>query len=98
MKALKTAMGRSFDKTLQHVVNLIPVSIDEKKNQILEHFKIKKRLSFFGLISGEKKQHIVVTFLAILELVKEGSILVRQTDIFEDIILIKSPEPELNLN
>jgi segregation and condensation protein A len=98
MKALKTAMGRALDKTIQHVVNLIPISIEEKKNYILENFKLKKRLSFFGLISGEKKQHIVVTFLAILELVKEGSILVRQSDIFDDIILIKKSEPELTLN
>ncbi len=48
----------------------------------------KKHFSFRRLI--EKKQskvYIIVTFLAILELMKSGKILIRQEDLFEDIII-----------
>ncbi|MCC8168488.1 MAG: segregation/condensation protein A, partial [Clostridiales bacterium] len=47
----------------------------------------------------EQKEEIIVTFLAILELMRTGVITVTQEELFSDIIIESSPEallPESN--
>jgi len=49
---------------------------------------------FFELTSKMTKSNLVVTFLALLELVRSSEIFVSQDDLNEDIII----SPNLNLN
>ncbi|PIY95995.1 MAG: hypothetical protein COY66_05340 [Candidatus Kerfeldbacteria bacterium CG_4_10_14_0_8_um_filter_42_10] len=68
------------------------VSIQEKINEIKEMILQKSSLSFGTLLSkAESKTEIIVTFLAILELVKRKSVQVAQKDIFDD-IYIENPK------
>ncbi len=46
-----------------------------------------KSLSFFNLINRSSRQEIVVSFLAILELIKENRVLVQQESIASDILV-----------
>lgn len=70
------------------------VSLPEKMT-FVERYAIKERhFSFKKLLEGQKsKMHVVVTFLAILELMKTGKIQIAQEEIFGD-ILIDSLEDE----
>ncbi|BEP29055.1 segregation and condensation protein A [Helicovermis profundi] len=64
-------------------------TVDEKLNLIKEKIKLNKRISFDSLFSIHKtKEEIIVTFLALLELLKLNRIKVFQDKIFEEILII----------
>ncbi|RRD93923.1 segregation/condensation protein A [Clostridiales bacterium COT073_COT-073] len=61
------------------------VSLEDKMQSILA-LKSRRHLSFLELLSEQSsKPAMVVTFLAILELMKTGEIRVEQSNLFEDI-------------
>ena len=70
------------------------VSLPEKMTYV-ESYAVKERqFSFRALLEGQpSKTQIVVTFLAVLELMKTGKIRIQQEEIFGD-ILIESMEDE----
>ncbi|MBQ1769327.1 MAG: segregation/condensation protein A, partial [Turicibacter sp.] len=49
--------------------------------------KYKKRVSFVSLFERFDKEYIVVTFLALLELVKGNQISISQQNYYEDIYI-----------
>ena len=61
----------------------------------VEQFAVKqRRFSFRDLLESQPgKVHVIVTFLAILELMKTGKIRISQEELFGD-ILIESLEDE----
>jgi chromatin segregation and condensation protein Rec8/ScpA/Scc1 (kleisin family) len=68
------------------------ISIEEMINNITERMSVEIKTSFSRLsghtgtaMDREKKVNIIVGFLAMLELVKQGIILVSQEKHFEDI-------------
>ena len=63
-----------------------PVSLEEKIGAVLEYAERHRRFSFRGMLSRQRdKTEIVVTFLALLELMKMGTIRISQEHIFDDI-------------
>tara|TARA_B100001248_G_scaffold261832_1_gene254529 strand:+ start:6721 stop:7452 length:732 start_codon:yes stop_codon:yes gene_type:complete len=70
-------------------LNKEPVKLEKQKELILSYFDGEGKLSFNNLIGILKSRlEIIVTFLAILDLVKEGSYTLYQPDVFSDIQLI----------
>lgn len=64
------------------------ISTSEKIVHILRHLKEKDSFSFRHLLMEQcSKIHIIVTFLAILELMKTGKIVIIQDNIFDDILI-----------
>lgn len=64
------------------------VSVDDKMEYLNEYIVTHRKFSFRELLEHQKsKLQIVVTFLAILEMMKVGSIMVEQENTFEDIII-----------
>lgn len=62
------------------------VSLSEKMDYVQEYARIHPRFSFRSLLESQaSKVQIVVTFLAILELMKTGMVLIRQEYIFDEI-------------
>jgi len=94
IKAFKKAMDRTEVKPNQHIVSLISITVEEKTRHILNQLVIKKRISFFDLTKSDTRQHIVVTFLALLELIKSRLIFIVQSDTFDDIVICNNPEEE----
>ena len=92
LKAFAKAINRNLEPTNVHVVEMISITVEEKKQLILDNLQAKKRLTFFELVKSQTKQHIVVTFLAMLELMKLKVIFVTQDKIFEDIIIAEYPK------
>lgn len=64
------------------------VSLTDKMDYVRAYAKTHKRFSFRGLLEHQtSKMHVIVSFLAILEMMKMGEISISQEDIFEDIII-----------
>ncbi len=64
------------------------VSIEEKMDFVMEYMVEHKRCSFKNLLKSQcSKIQIIVTFLAVLELMKTGKVNIMQEHIFDDIII-----------
>lgn len=64
------------------------INIEDKQNYIEEYMRNNKRFSFRQLLEKQgNKIEMIVTFLTILEMMKQGSIIIEQEDIFGDIII-----------
>lgn len=64
------------------------ISVEEKMETIREQMRGLSRIRFRALLEVQaSKVQVVVTFLAILELMKMGALSVRQEQLFGDIIL-----------
>ena len=94
LKALKKAIERAPDEPDPHIVTKFPVSVEEKSEEILHTLKNRPSVRFFELIEGHTKVHIVVTFLALLELAKNHMIRIQQDESFEDIVVARRGEAE----
>jgi segregation and condensation protein A len=80
---------------LSEVVTFPRITIREKIKSILDKLKLKGNLTFRELIEKkENRVEIVVTFLAMLELIKRHMVGATQDDLFGNISLI--PEGELS--
>ena len=65
-----------------------PVSLKEKIGSLVQYAKQHERFSFRELLnSSSTKTEVVVTFLAVLELMKAGRIRTWQADLFDDILI-----------
>ena len=62
------------------------VSLEDKMDYLTEYAKEHPHFSFRGLLEKQSsKVNIIVTFLAILELMKMGKIMISQENLFDDI-------------
>ncbi len=60
----------------------------DKMNEIIEYTKKHKRFSFRQLLTKQKtRMNTIVTFLSILELMKNGTIVISQENLFDDILI-----------
>lgn len=87
IKAFNRVIDRSKEKNLRHVVDVEPITIEEKSNEILSRLNKKKRISFFSLCENIIKIEVIVTFLSLLELIKQKRIFIMQKENFDDIII-----------
>ncbi len=62
-------------------------SIKERKKNIRNILKTKKKVLFTELFEEKNISYIVVTFLSILEMTKEKEIIIKQDDNFKDITI-----------
>lgn len=84
-KAKNTSRGATVEKE--------DVSVADKVVWLKEHlFEKEKRARFSDLFLSFEKKEIVNTFLAILELMKEGFVEAQQEDNFSEIYFIKKKE------
>ena len=73
----------------QFELNREPVKLEKQKEFIFKYFDGEGRLRFTTLLKKlETRMVIIVTFLAILDLVREGTCTLEQLDIFGDIELV----------
>lgn len=75
-------------RTIQHIV-----SLEEKTHELLSRVQKIIHDSFQSFVGDKKeKSHIIVSFLALLELIKQGHISVEQEGHFSDITIKKIME------
>lgn len=69
------------------------VSLSDKIGYLEEFIQKKRRFNFRELFSEHKtKMQIIVTFLAVLELMKTGKITIMQKEVFDDILICAADE------
>lgn len=97
IKAFKQAMMEKPAEPI-HQIKKLNVSIDEQINYIENRLKTEKKFSFVSLLKDmTEKIRIVVTFIALLELVKMGRIGLRESEEFNQFELYALEENGENL-
>jgi segregation and condensation protein A len=71
------------------------VSLNEQMDLVVKTMRREGRASFFALVANGDRFTIIVTFLAVLELVRRGRIVVTQSAAFDDIDLMPAPAAEV---
>ncbi|WP_097677920.1 segregation/condensation protein A [Bacillus massilinigeriensis] len=85
----KLLRRKKLQKPLATKVTRQEIPIEKRMEEIVTVLqKAKKRMNFFDLFPFEDKEHIVVTFLAILELMKRNELFVEQEMNFADIYVM----------
>ncbi len=80
----------SAPKKIYHDVELLNVTIDEQMSYIADVFRFKSSVTFFELVSHmTEKIRIIVTIIAMLEMVKNKIIALRVADHEDDFIIYK---------
>ena len=80
--ALRALLEREDVKDF-HEVTLELVTLRERMRELYERFQgTKEAVSFFSLFSGSSREELIVTFLALLELVKSGMLRAYQREVF----------------
>lgn len=75
------------------------VSLPDKITFIRDYAREKKVFSFRKLLESQhSKMHVIVSFLAILELMKMGEIVIEQKELFDDIMVSIRTENGLGEN
>lgn len=86
----KLLRRKKLQRPLQTKITRQEIPIDVRMDQIIEELsqlKRNERKNFLHLFPYEDKEHIVVTFLALLELMKKNTIIIEQENNFSDIFL-----------
>jgi len=79
-------------EVLQKALVKKTISLEKKIGEMLSRIQQQIEFSFSDAVSGGKKEkvEIIVSFLAVLELIKRGFIIVEQTAVFENIKIKKN--------
>ena len=98
-KAFKRAIEEIKEEPV-HQVQKINISIDEQIDYIFSQFKDKTEVHFLTLVEKMKeKMRVVITFIALLELVKMNSVGIKESPNYNDFILYRiSNGQDLQLN
>jgi len=88
--SFKFAMDR-MPKTFVHEIIRLNVSIDEQLEFLRVYFSRRSEATFSELTKGmEDRIRIVVTFLALLDLIRNKHLIVRQTDPFAELSIMRN--------
>ncbi|MCJ7624998.1 MAG: segregation/condensation protein A [Anaerolineaceae bacterium] len=77
---------------LEQVVTMSRSTIREKIKTIMKSLKSNESTNFNALLENRSRVEIVVTFLALLELIKQNIVEARQERLFKDIEMIPGEE------
>ncbi|HEY4552532.1 MAG TPA: segregation/condensation protein A, partial [Bacillaceae bacterium] len=84
----KLLRRKKLQRPLATTIARQEISIEKRMEEVLEELdSISGKVSFFSFFPYEDKGHMVVTFLAILELMKRNAISVEQSGNFGDIYI-----------
>lgn len=84
---MKFQEKKEFKKPLNTVVTRKEYSVHKRSGEILNKLKEYKQVNFEDLFDIYKKDYVVVTFLAILDLAKKGNIILKQDSNLDSIVL-----------
>ncbi|MFC1511708.1 segregation and condensation protein A [Candidatus Latescibacterota bacterium] len=86
LSALKDVL-KNAPKVTTHNVELLNMTSEMKQTEILNHLKKNGDLDFIDFVTGQPRLVIVVSFIAMLELIKAAKISVRQSKQFGRILI-----------
>lgn len=91
----KLLRRKKLQKPLHTKITRQDISIEKRMEEILEELsRTKTRKNFYDLFPHYDRGYIVVTFLAILELLKKNEIIIEQERNFADIFISRNERME----
>ncbi len=89
-KALEDLKKRvAYQKPINTKITKKEINVEDRTNYIRDILSKKKKVNFNDLFREYSKELIVATFLAILEMCKNGEVKLKQNGNFEDILIEK---------
>jgi segregation and condensation protein A len=79
-----------------HTIEREPVTIEEQAALIMALFAYREEISFSELVAGTDRSTLVVTFLALLEMMRSHNVKIRQQEQFGEIYLCKPVQTEID--
>ena len=90
MTAFKRVLLR-IPMEAQHRIEQIPVTVEDQIDYILQELQVQRQLLFVSLLEKmPSKVYIIVTFLALLEMMRRGAISATQSSPFGEIWIQKT--------
>lgn len=90
ISSFKFAIERMPKKFIHEIVRL-NVTIDEQIDYIIDYFSRRSEATFYELVQDmTEKIRIVVTFIALLELIRAKKIVVRQAEAFGEVSIMRN--------
>lgn len=90
LEMLAQARKRSLYTPIVHRVMRDPVSVDLRMRQIVAHLSEVREARFFDLFTGDiSREDVVVTFMAMLELLSESVIVITQAERHGEILITR---------
>lgn len=90
---LLAAFSRALQKAPKtpppHTIEREPVTIEEQAALIMALFAYREEIPFSELVANTDRSTLVVTFLALLEMMRNYNLKIRQHEQFDEIILCK---------
>lgn len=84
----RTIQRKKWNRPLETKVKQIDIPIEERMDQVLKKVKLStEAVSFEDLFVYPTKTHVVVTFIAILELLKSNQIYCKQSSHFDTLFI-----------
>jgi segregation and condensation protein A len=92
-------LAKAFRKAIEglkmqepvHEIIKVNVTIDEQTEYILKRLSEENKLHFISLVHDmREKIRIVITFIALLELAKSARILIKESDNFNDFVIMQN--------
>ncbi|HVN49344.1 MAG TPA: segregation/condensation protein A [Bacteroidota bacterium] len=87
--SFKFAMDR-MPKRFVHEIIKINVTVEEQIAFLEEYFTHRSEATFYEIVKDFERIRIVVTFLALLEVIRSKKIIVRQLHPFQDLSIIRN--------
>lgn len=84
---MKFQEKKEFEKPLNTVVTRKEYSVHKRSREIIDKLKKSKKMKFEELFDIYTKEYVVVTFLAILNLAKNGELMIKQDSNLDSIVL-----------
>lgn len=78
---------KDLEKPLETTITSKEYSVRDRKNDIRSLLKTKKKVYLDDLFEEYNKSYVVVTFLSVLEMVKEKDVIVKQDKNFDKILV-----------
>ena len=89
LSAFKTVLD-NMPKVTSHEVSALGVTVEDQIEFLKERLKINDRIAFGEIMEHLKERIIViVTFMAILELIKTHQIRIQQASVFGEIWILR---------
>jgi segregation and condensation protein A len=90
ISSFKFAIDRMPKKFIHEIIRL-NVTIEEQIDYITDYFSRRSEATFYELVKDmTEKIRVVVTFIALLELIRSGTIVVRQAEPFGDVSIMRN--------
>lgn len=87
----KVLKRKKINRPMKTTITRQDIPIEARMNEIVHSLKSRgTRINFMDLFPYEQKEHLVVTFLAVLELMKNQLVLIEQEHNFSDIYITGS--------